>query len=168
MQMQSVEDLLYVGLTYIHNFEQQIAQSAPKMAQASSNPQLKDAFSKTESKSREYAQRIEQVFEQLGKEPKSEDNPIAKAMINEVNNMIANTEPSAVRDAALIVAANQQQAYRVAVYGSLNQYAGLIGQSEAVKLLQDSLQDSKNGDEKFTNIAETQVNQEAAQQPVAA
>ncbi len=168
MQMRSIDDLLYVGLTYVHNFEQQVAANASKMAQASTNPQLKDAFSKTESKSREYAQRIEQVFGHLGKEPKSEDNPLAKAMINEVNNMIANTEPSAVRDAALIVAANQQQAYRVASYGSLNQYAGLIGKSEAVKVLRDSLEDSKNGDEKFTNIGETQVNLEAAQQPVGA
>ena len=168
MQMRSIDDLLYTGLTYVHNFEQQIASAAPKMAQASTNPQLKDAFNKTESKSKEYAQRIEQVFSKLGKEVKSNDNQIAKAMIEEVNNMIANTEPSAVRDAALIVAANQQQTYRVAAYGSLNQYAGLIGKSDAVKLLQESLQDSKNGDEKFTNIGETQVNQEAAQTPVGA
>lgn len=166
--MRSIDDLLYVGLTYVQNFEQQIAENAPKMAQACSNPQLRDAFSKTESKSREYAQRIEQVFGHLGKQPKNEDNPIAKAMINEVNNMIANTEPSAVRDAALIVAANQQQAYRIASYGSLNQYAGLIGKAEAVKALQDSLQDSKNGDDKFNNIGETQVNQDAAHQPVGA
>ena len=168
MKMQSLDDLLYTGLTYAHNFEQQFAAQAPKMAQASSNPQLKDAFSKTESKSKEYAQRIEQVFGKLGKEPKSNDNPIARAMIEEVNNMIANTEPGPVRDAALIVAANQQQSYRVSVYGSLNQYAGLIDKSDAVKLLEDSLQDSKNGDEKFTNIGETQVNREAAQTPVAA
>ncbi len=166
MKMRSIDDLLYVSLTYLHNFEQQVAEKAPEMSQACTNPQLKDAFAKTESKSREYAQRIEQVFGHLGKQPKSEDNPIAKAMINEVDNMIANTEPSAVRDAALIVAANQQQSYRVAAYGSLHQYAGLIGKDEAVKLLQESLQDSKNGDQKFTNIGETQVNQEAAQQPV--
>ncbi len=163
MKMQTIDDLLYTGLTYVHNFEQQIAATAPKMAQASTNPQLKEAFSKTETKSREYTQRIEQVFGKLGKEPKSNDNQIAKAMIEEVNNMIANTDASAVRDAALIVAANQQQTYRVAAYGSLNQYAGLIGKNDAVELLKQNLQDSKDGDEKFTNIGETQVNKEAAQ-----
>ncbi len=168
MKMQSIGDLLYTGMTYAHDFERQLADHAPKMAQASSNPQLKEAFSKTESKSKEYGRRIEQAFEVLGKEPKSNGNPIAKAMIEEVDNMIANTDPSPVRDAALIVAANQQQAYRAAVYGSLNQYAGLLGKSEAVKLLKENLEDSKNGDEKFTGIGENQVNREAAQVPAAA
>ncbi len=167
MKMQSIDDLLFTSLTYVHDFEKQFAQQAPKMAQASTNPQLKDAFSKTESKSNQYAERVEQVFTKLGKKPDSNSNPIAKAMIDEINNMIANTDPSAVRDAALIMAANQQQAYRVAAYGSLNQYAGLVGKADAVKLLEESLEDSKNGDEKFNNIAETQVNQEASQVPAA-
>ncbi len=163
MKMQTIGDLLYTGLTYVHNFEKQIAEEATKMAQASSNPDLKDAFEKTQTKGQEYAQRVEQAFAKLGQEPKSNDNPIAKAMIDEVENMIANTDASPVRDAALIVAANQQQLYRVAAYGSLKQYAGLIGKSEAVEELGRNLDDSKNGDEKFTSIGESQVNRQAAQ-----
>jgi ferritin-like metal-binding protein YciE len=163
MKMQSIDDLLYTGLTYVHNFEQQIGSEAPKMAQASSNPELKQTFEQTESKSQEYAQRVQQAFAKLGKEPKSNDNPIAKAMIDEVENMIANTDPSPVRDAALIVAANQQQLYRVASYGSLKTYAELIGKGDAVAELQQNLEDSKGGDAKLTKIAETQVNQQAVQ-----
>ena len=163
MKMQSISDLLYTGLTYVHSFEKQIGEEAKKMAQASSNPDLKDAFEKTQTKSQEYAERIEQAFANLGQEPKSNENQIAKAMIEEVENMIANTDASPVRDAALIVAANQQQLYRVAAYGSLTQYAGLIGKSEAVEELAKSLNDSKSGDEKFTSIGESQVNQQAAQ-----
>lgn len=163
MKMQTIGDLLYTGLTYVHNFETQIAAEAEKMAQASSNPELKETFEKTQTKSREYTQRIEQAFANLGQEPKSNENPIAKAMIEEVENIIANTDPSPVRDAALIVAANQQQLYRVAVYGSLKQYAGLIGKSDAVAELARNLEDSKNGDEKLTGIGESQVNAQAAQ-----
>ena len=154
---------MYTGLTYTHDFEQQIASEAPKMAQASTNPELKDAFEKTESKSRQYAERIEQVFSKIGKQPDSNTNSIAKAMIEEVENMIANTDAGPVRDAALIVAANQQQLYRVAAYGSLRHYAELIGKSDAVQDLQQNLEDSKGGDEKFTTIGETQVNQQAVQ-----
>lgn len=162
MKMQSINDLLYTGLTYVHDFEQKISQEARKMAEASSNPELKEAFEKSETKGQQYAERIQTVFSHLGKEAKSNDNQIAKAMIEEVENMIANTDPSAVRDAALIVAANQQQLYRVAVYGSMKQYAGLIGKEEAADELDKNLEDSKGGDEKLTRIGESKVNKEAA------
>ena len=168
MKMQSVEDLLYVGMTYAQDFEKQIGQEAQKMAQASSNPDLKDAFEKTVTKSNEYAERIQSAFGKLGKQPSSNSNGIAKAMIEEVENIIANSDQGPVRDAALIVAANQQQQYRVAVYGSLHQYAGLLGKDDAVADLQKSLQEAKNGDEKFTSIGENQVNREAAQVAAAA
>ena len=163
MKMQSVSDLLYTGLTYAHDFEIQIAAEAGKMAQAATNPELKQAFEKTQTKGSEYAQRVEQAFAKLGQEPKSNTNHIAKAMVDEVENIISNTDPSPVRDAALIVAVNQQQLYRVASYGSLTQYAGLIGKSEAVEELAKNLEDSKGGDAKFTSIGESQVNQQAAQ-----
>ena len=82
-------------------------------------------------------------------------------MIDEVDNMISNTDPGAVRDAALIVAANQQQMFRVASYGSLKSYAKILGKNDAVQELEQSLEDSKNGDEKFTAIAESRINQKA-------
>ena len=163
MKMQSLDDLLYTGLTYVQDFEKKIAQEASKMAEASSNPELKQTFQQTVSKSDQYAQRIQQAFQKLGKEPTTNDNPVAKAMVEEVEGMISSTDPSPVRDAALITAANQQQLYRVAAYGSLKTYAELLGKSDAVADLQKNLEDSKGGDEKLTRIAESQVNQQAAQ-----
>jgi ferritin-like metal-binding protein YciE len=162
MKMGSVQDLMITGLTYTLDFENQIAKTAPTMAQASSNPELKQAFEKTEAKSKEYAQRIEQTFQKLGQQVHTNENSIAKAMIQEVQNMISNTDPGPVRDAALIVAANQQQHYRVANYGSLATYADLLGKGDAVSGLKQSLDDSKGGDAKFTSIGEETVNQEAA------
>ncbi len=163
MKMETIDDLLFTGLTYVHNFEQQISQQAAKMAEASTNADLKAAFKKSQSKGQEYGRRIEQAFTKLDKQVKSNDNPIAKAMIDEVENMIASTDASPIRDAALIVAANQQQLYRVAVYGSLKTYAELIGKSDAVVELEQNLEDSKGGDQKLTKIAETQVNAQAAE-----
>lgn len=162
MKMESVEDLMYTGMTYTLDFEERVGQEAAKMAKASTDPGLKEAFEKTVTKSEEYAKRLEGVFGKLGKKKDTNKNHIAVAMIDEVENMIANTEPSAVRDAALIVAANQQQMFRVANYGSLKSYAKLIGKSDAVAELDRSLEDSKSGDEKFTSIAESRVNQLAA------
>ena len=161
MKIQNIQELMVTGMTYTLNFEEQIAQAAPRMAEASSNPELKELFSKTQTKSKEYGQKIEQVFEKLGRPVQKNENHIAKAMVNEVEEMIENTEAGPVRDAALIVAANQQQAYRVSSYGSLSAYAKLIGKQDAVKTLDESVQDSKQGDEKFTAIAEKTVNQQA-------
>lgn len=76
--------------------------------------------------------------------------------------MIQNTDAGPVRDAALIVAANQQQMYRVASYGSLESYAKVIGKQDAASGMTESLEDSKGGDKKFTELAESKINPEAA------
>lgn len=152
---------MVTGMTYLLDFEEQVGQAAPKMAEACTDPELKEMFSKTASKSKEYAERIQQVFEKLGSPVEKNENNIAKAMIDEVQQMIANTDAGPVRDAALIVAANQQQSFRVATYGSLRHYAELIGKADAFKLLEQSAEDSKTGDEKFTSIGEQRVNQQA-------
>ena len=161
MKMQSIQDLMTTGLTYVLDFEEQIAEAAPKMQQASSDPELKEAFGKTATKSKEYAAKVEETFEKLDQEVERNENHIAKAMIMEVENMISNTDPGSVRDAALIVATNQQQLYRVAAYGSLKSYAKLLDKSDAAKGLEENLEDSKNGDEKFTKIGEESVNEQA-------
>ena len=167
MKMQSIDDLLYTGMTYTLDFEQQISKEAEKMAQAASDSEVKEMFQKSVTQGQKYAERIQSAFSKIGARPDTNENHIAKAMINEVENMISNTDASAVRDAALIVAFNQQQAYRVASYGSLASYAKVLGKQDAVGELQQSLEESKQGDEKLTNIAETRINQQAAQ-PVTA
>lgn len=161
-KIQSVQQLMTTGLTYTLDFEEQIAKAAPEMANGASDPELKELFGKTATKSKEYASKVEQTFGKLGQQVQRNDNQIAKAMIMEVQNMIQNTDAGPVRDAALIVAANQQQMFRVASYGSLESYAKVIGKQDAASGMTESLQDSKGGDEKFTELAESKINQEAA------
>ena len=162
MKIQSVEQLMTTAMTYVLDLEEKLAQGAPKMAAASADPELKELFSKTATKSKEYASRVEQVFGKLGEQVARNDNHIADAMLNEVDEMIKNTDSGPVRDAALIVAANQQQLFRVASYGSLESYAQAIGKQDAVSEISRSLEDSKSGDKKFTELAESRINQEAA------
>lgn len=162
-KMNTVEDLMLTGLSYVLDFENKVSDEAQKMAAASTNPEAKDVFEKSATKGKEYAQKIEQTFGKLGKPVETNTNQIAHAMIQEVENMISNTEPGPVRDAALIVAANQQQLYRVAAYGSFETYARLIGKEDAAEGMRQNLEDSKGGDAKLTRIAEETVNQEAAQ-----
>lgn len=162
MKIASVEQLLTTAMTYVLDMEEKIAEAAPKWANAASDPQLKELFGKTSSMSKQYAQRVEQAFGKLGEQVKRENNHVTDAMLHEVEGMIQNTEAGPVRDAALIVAANQQQLFRVASYGSLTSYAKVIGKTDAIKEVQQSLEDSKNGDKKFTELAESKINKQAA------
>ena len=162
MKIQSVQQLTTTALTYILDMEDKIGSLAPTMADASSNPELKELFSKTATKSKEYATKVEEAFQKLGEQVQRNDNHIVQAMITEVQEMIKNTDAGPVRDAALIVAANQQQLFRVASYGSVESYAKIIGKQDAAKGLTENLEDSKSGDKKFTEIAENSVNKEAA------
>ncbi len=162
MKMQSIDDLLYTGMTYVLDFEQQISKGASKMADAATDPEVKEMFSKSVTQGQKYAERLEATFSKIGAKPDTNNNHIAKAMLDEVANMISNTDASPVRDAALIVAFNQQQAYRVASYGSLTSYAKVLGKNDAVADLTQSLDESKAGDEKLTQIAESRINEQAA------
>lgn len=163
MKMQSINDLLYTGMTYVLDFEQRISKEAGKMAEASTDPQLKEMFEKSVTQGNKYAARIEAAFGKLGAKPDTNKNHVAVAMIDEVEGMISSTDATPVRDAALITAANQQQLYRVASYGSLRSYAKLIGKEDAVSDLQQNLDECKAGDEKLTAIGEQSVNPKAAQ-----
>lgn len=162
MTAKSLDDLLVIALTYILDLEHQLAKAAPQMAEASSDADLKDLFGKTATKGRHYASKVEATFKALGVEAHTNDNGVATAMVHEVQGMVEETEKGPVRDAALIVAANQQQAFRVASYGSCEAYAKALGKSEALAPLREALQDSKNGDEQFNRIANTSVNPAAA------
>ena len=163
-KMQSVNDLMITGLTYLLDFENKASKAAGTMAKAATNSQAKEVFEQSVTKGQQYAQRVEETFRELNVPVKTNENHIAEAMIAEVENMISNTDASAVRDAALIAAANQMQLYRVASYGSLETYAKLIGKEQAAQALRQNLDDSKGGDEKLTRIAEQTVNPQAAEQ----
>jgi ferritin-like metal-binding protein YciE len=168
MKMQNIEDLLLIGMSYVLDAENQLSAEANKMAEAANDPEVKEVFQKSVTQGRKYAERLQSAFQKLGKEVQTNDNHITNAMVKEVEGMISNSEKGAVRDAALIVAFNQQQAYRVASYGSLRTYAEVVGKADAISDLQQSLEEAKAGDEKLTNIAEARINKQAAQQPVAA
>ncbi len=167
MEIKSLEDLLIVGMTYSFDAENQLSKEAAKMAHASNDSQVKEVFEKSVTQGEKYAERLKSAFQKLGQSPETGKNNIVKAMMGEVEDLISGTKPGPLRDAALVAAFNQQQAYRVASYGSLKTYAELIGEEDAIADLQLSLDEAKSGDEKLTKIAQQTVNKQAVEQPVA-
>ena len=163
MKMQNVEDLLFTGLTYTLDLENQLAKALPTQAEAISDSELKQMFQTGAQASEKHAKRLEQVFSNLGKSSETNSNLIVKAMTDEVEKMITNTDQGPVRDAALIVAANQMAHFQIANYGSLQTYAELLGNTEAASLLQQTLNEEKQADEKLTAFGTNKINKQALQ-----
>ncbi len=164
MKLQSVEDLFLEGLQYTYDTEQQLTQALPKMAQASSTPQLREAFEQHLLETKQQVSRAEQIFQLFGKQPQTKPNKVVQAMNQEVEQMIQNTDQNSIRDAALIVAGNQVEHFEMASWGSLRTYAQLLGKQEAVTLIQKTLDEEKQADAKLTALGENQVNKQALQQ----
>ncbi len=167
MELQSLQDLLITGMIYSLDAENQLSKEAGKMAKASNNSEVKEIFEKSMAQGEKYAERLKSAFQKVGESPQTGKNNIVKAMISETEDLISGSKPGSLRDAALVAAFNQQQAYRVATYGSLKTYAALIGKESAVADLQLSLDEAKAGDEKLTQIAQQTVNKQAIEQPIA-
>ncbi len=162
-KINTFDELFQNGLEYIYDAEKQLTQALPKMAQAASSPQLKQAFEQHLKETQTQLQRLDQVFSKLGITKAGKTNQVLQAMTQEAEQMIQNTDASPLRDAALIVAGNQVEHYEMGSYGSLRTFAELLGHREIIPLLEETLQEEKKADQKLTQIAESDVNQQAVQ-----
>ncbi len=162
MQIQSPEDLLVNGLQYVYDAEKQLTQNLPKMAQASTTPQLRQAFEQHLKETQGHVQRVEQAFRTLGKQPETKPNTIVQAMGQEVEKMVGMIEASPLRDAALIVAGNQVEHYEMSAYGSLESFAQLLGKQDLAQIFRQTLEEEKKADALLTQVGESQVNPQAA------
>jgi ferritin-like metal-binding protein YciE len=162
MQIQSLQDLFMNGLQYAYDAEKQLTEALPKLAQAASSPQLRQAFEQHLQETQEHVRRAEQLFSALGKQPETKPNTVVQAMRQEADKMIQMTDASPIRDAALIVAGNQVEHYEMAAYGSLRNFAELLGKQDCVQSLQQTLDEEKKADAKLTELGESQINKQAA------
>jgi ferritin-like metal-binding protein YciE len=157
------DELFQNGLEYLYDAEKQLTQALPKMAQAASSSQLRQAFEHHLQETQTHVRRLEQIFSKLDLSPTGKPNTVVQAMTQEAEKMIQNSEASAVRDAALIVAGNHVEHFEIGSYGSLRSFAELLGHREIIPLLEETLEEEKMADRKLTQIGESEVNQQAAQ-----
>ncbi|HLK17856.1 MAG TPA: ferritin-like domain-containing protein [Bryobacteraceae bacterium] len=162
MKIENLEDLFVEQIEDLYDAEQRLVKTLPKMAEASTSPQLRQAFESHLEETKGHVRRLEQVFQALRKKPKGQTCDAMKGLIEEGDDMISNTEQSPLRDAGLIAAANRVEHYEIAAYGSVLSFAKTLGVQEALSLLDATLTEEKKADEKLTQIAETSVNESAA------
>ena len=162
MKMLTLEDLFVQELRDIYNGENQIIKALPKMAKAASSPDLKQAFENHLAQTEEQVERLDRIFKKLGKKPTGKKCKPMEGLIEEGKELMEMDAEPAVLDAALIAAAQKVEHYEIALYGCLCTWAKLLGYTTAQHTLHQTLEEEKRTDEKLTQLAERQVNLQAA------
>jgi ferritin-like metal-binding protein YciE len=161
MEDNSLRALYISELKDLYDAENQLIDALPKMAEASNSQELQAGFEAHLQQTRGHAERLERIFESLGEEPKRKKCKAMKGLVSEGSEMIDEDFEGAVKDAGLISAAQRVEHYEIAAYGTVRTFAELLGDQEGASLLEQTLQEEKETDEKLSQLAQT-INAEAA------
>jgi ferritin-like metal-binding protein YciE len=158
----SMQDLLVQQLEDLYDAEKQLVGALPKMAKAASSKELKSAFEGHLEETKHHVQRLEQVFNKFGKKAKAQTCAAMQGLVKEGSEMMSQWGSDDVRDAGLIACAQRVEHYEIAGYGCARTFAQQLGNFEAARLLEETLNEEKHADQKLNSIAESKVNAQAA------
>jgi ferritin-like metal-binding protein YciE len=161
MKMKTLNDLFVHELKDLYSAEKQLTKALPKMAKAASNDALREAFESHLHETEGHVQRLEEIFDQLSVNGRGVKCKAMEGLIEEGQEALEEDMEDDVRDAALICAAQRVEHYEIAGYGCARTFAEQIGNEEAAKLLQQTLEEEGAADKKLTQIATQRVNQAA-------
>lgn len=157
LKLNSLRDLYIEELRDLYSAETQLIKALPKMAEAATHSQLKQAFTDHLEETENQAARLEQIFEALNEKPEGETCQAMEGLIKEGSQMIGATGDSIIIDSGLIGAAQRVEHYEMAGYGTARSLAQRLGEDEAASLLQETLDEESNADTLLTEIAEELV-----------
>jgi ferritin-like metal-binding protein YciE len=162
MKLETLDDVLQAELADLYSAEKQLVEALPKVAEAASSDDLREAIEHHLQETRGHVDRLEQVFESLGTKPASEHCKAMEGLIAEGDHIIEATGSGEAKDVALIAAAQRVEHYEIAAYGTVRSLAEQLGRDDAASLLGDTLDEESAADEKLTEIATAGVNRHAA------
>jgi ferritin-like metal-binding protein YciE len=165
--MRSMDELFHSLLQDVYYAETQLLKALPKLAEKSTNINLQEAFSSHRDETEQHVARLEKVFELIGKRPRGKKCDAMIGIIAEGDEVIENVEDGALRDAGILDAAQAAEHYEIARYGTLSEWARILGQEEAGDLLGRTLAEEKHADELLTSIAAGGLNKSAIERPQA-
>ncbi len=163
MKMTNLEDVFTDEIKDIYSAENQIMKALPKMAKASQG-ELRSAFEQHLEQTRTHAQRIEQVCQELNFTPKGKKCTGMEGVLSEGSEVLGTQGSEEAKEAALIGAAQRVEHYEIAAYGTARTHARQLGYTNAADLLDQTLREERQTDDRLTQIAESRVNQEARTQ----
>jgi ferritin-like metal-binding protein YciE len=162
MAEKTLKSVFVYELRDLYNAEQQLIKALPKMAKTATSKELRKGFEEHLEQTKEHAARIEKIFSGLGEPVKGKKCKGMEGIVAEGSEVMSEDYEGAVMDAALISAAQRVEHYEIAAYGSVHAYAELMGESDAASLLEQTLEEEKETDQKLTDLSK-QINQEAYQ-----
>ncbi|HEX2632392.1 MAG TPA: ferritin-like domain-containing protein [Bradyrhizobium sp.] len=157
-----LNDLFHDTLKDIYYAEKQILRALPKMAKAASSDKLRAAFEKHFNETEGQVERLEEVFELIEKPARGKTCDAIQGILDEGKEIMDEYKGCEALDAGMIAAAQAVEHYEISRYGTLKQWAQQLGLKDAVRLLDQTLQEEKKTDENLTSLAEAAVNVAAA------
>lgn len=154
MARTTIDDLFIHELSDVYSAEKQITKALPRMARASTNPKLAEAFKSHLEETQGQIERIDQLVEKAGLKLKRMKCVAMEGLVEESKELLDEIEKGAVLDAALIGACQKVEHYEIAAYGTLVAMAKHLKMDDAVKLLAATLEEEKAADDKLSAIAE--------------
>jgi ferritin-like metal-binding protein YciE len=160
MSTLALRDLYLEELKDLYDAENRLIKALPKMAEAAYSEELRRGFESHLQQTKQHALRLEQIFGRMGEEPKRKKCAAMVGLIQEGDDLMGERYEDGVKDAALISAAQRVEHYEMAAYGCVRTWAGLLGDSEAKSLLEQTLSEEKETDQKLSQLSE-RINQQA-------
>ena len=158
----TLNDLFLEALKDVYHAEKQLLRALPKMAKAAEAEELREAFQTHRDETEGQIQRLEQVFEIIGKPARGKTCQAMQGVIEEGKEVMEEFADSEALDAGLISAAQAVEHYEIARYGTLKTWATQLGMRDAAKLLDQTLEEEKKTDKLLSQLAESALNQKAA------
>ena len=161
MKMANLESLLHDGLRDIYYAEKKIMKALPKMIRAAQSTDLQAAFDKHLTETEQQVERLQQVFELMGKRAQAKTCPAIDGILEEGEEVMETYKGSPALDAGLVAAAQAVEHYEMARYGTLCAWASVLGMDDAVDLLQQTLVEETATDEALSSLADASINSAA-------
>jgi ferritin-like metal-binding protein YciE len=158
----TLHDMFIDELRDTYDAEKQLTKALAKLAKASSNPKLRQAFESHLQETQGQIDRLEQIFESLDEKVRGKHCDGIAGIIEEGKSIMDEDLDETTMDACLIAAGQRAEHYEMAAYGTLVAWAQTMGHTEAAKLLQQTLEEEKAADKKLSGLAEGGINQGAA------
>jgi len=161
-QEKQLQDLFTETLKDIYYAEKQILRALPKMAKAAHSNELREAFQHHREQTEGQIERLEQVFEMVGKGARGKECHAIVGMIEEAKEVMEEFSGAETLDAGLLSSAQAVEHYEISRYGTLKSWAQQLGLKDAVPLLEATLKEEKETDALLTRIADSTINKKAA------
>jgi ferritin-like metal-binding protein YciE len=160
MAEQTLKELYIDELRDLYDAENQLVKALPKLARKAQSEQLRNGIEEHLEHTKNHAKRIEQIFESLGAPAKGKKCKGMQGIVGEGSQALREGYEDSLLDSAIIGAAQRVEHYEIAAYGTVREFAKLLGENEAESLLNETLEEEKETDRKLTELA-TEINRQA-------